>query len=100
MCVRAEGGKVKSSARRALASSDFLYLSTLGATAVTARRQFEEFSAALAIELDLGGLPIVTREDFPLLLSRIYRSEKLAGSSSESSVEMKNTLLPLESVSS
>ena len=100
MCVRAEGGKVKSSARRALASSDFLYLSTLGATSVTAKRQFEEFSAALTIGLDLDGLPIVTGEDVPLLLSRIYRWQKLAGSRRESSVEIKKTLLPLESATS
>ncbi|PYS29880.1 MAG: hypothetical protein DMF75_16640, partial [Acidobacteria bacterium] len=78
MCARAEGGKIKSSARRALASSDFLYLSTLGVTAVPAKRQFELFCAALTIELDFGGLPIVTREDFPLLLSRIFRREKFA----------------------
>ena len=97
MCARAEGGKLKPSARRALASSDFLYLSTLGATAVTAKRQFEEFSAALAIELDLGGLPIVTREDFPLLLSRIYRCERLARSSSESTTRLKKAVAPLRS---
>ena len=97
MCARAEGGKIKPSARRVLASTDFLYVSTLGETAVTAKRQFEEFCAALTIELDLGSLPIVTRKDFPLLLSRIYRSEKLAGPSGESRVEMKKTVLPVES---
>ena len=100
MCARAEGGKIKPSARRVLASTDFLYLSTLGATSVTAKRQFEEFSAALTIGLDLDGLPIVTGEDVPLLLSRIYRWQKLAGSRRESSVEMKKTLLPLESATS
>ena len=81
MCARAEGGKIKPSARRALASSDFLYLSTLGATAVPAKRQFEQLRAAPTVELDLGGLPIVTRADFPLLLSRILRLEKLAKAS-------------------
>ena len=78
MCARSEGGKIKPSARRALAKSDFLYLSTLGATAVTAKRQFEQFCAGLTIDLDLGGLQIVTHEDFPLLWTSIYRSEKLA----------------------
>ena len=100
MCARAQGGKIKPSARSVLASTDFLYLSTLGATSVTAKRQFEEFSAALTIGLDLDGLPIVTGEDVPLLLSRIYRWQKLAGSRRESSVEMKKTLLPLESATS
>src|SRR5437868_15384264 len=78
MCARAEGGKIKPSARKALASSDFLYLSTLGVTLVPAKNQFVQFCAALTIKLDLGDLPIVTREDFPLLVSRIYRWQKLA----------------------
>ena len=95
MCARAEGGQIKSSARTALANSDLLYLSTLGAPAVTARRQFEEFCAALTLELDLGGLPIVTREDFPLLLSRIKRWNRLGGLSGKSIVRMKKTLPPL-----
>jgi molybdopterin-guanine dinucleotide biosynthesis protein len=100
MCARAEGGKIKPSARRVLASTDFLYVSTLGTSVVTAKRQFEEFRAALTIELDLGGLPIVTRADFPLLLSRIYRSQELAGPNGESRVEMKKTLQPIESATS
>jgi len=92
MCARAEGGKIKPSARRVLARSDFLYLSTLGAT-VTAKRQFEEFSAALNIELDLGSLPIVARADFPLLLSRIHRWQKSAEPSCELTIK-KKTLPP------
>jgi len=78
MCARAEGGKIKPSARKALAKSDFLYLSTPGATAVTAKKQFEKFCAGLALDLGLGDLQIVTREDFPLLLSSIYRWQELA----------------------
>jgi len=77
MCARSEGGKIKPSARKALAKSNFLYLSTLGATAVTAKKQFEQFCAGLKIDLDLSGLQIVTREDFPLLLSTIDRQENL-----------------------
>src|SRR2546428_6842674 len=60
MCARAKGGKIKPSARRALAKTDFLYLSTLGATAVMAKKQFEQFRAALMIDLDLSGLQIIT----------------------------------------
>ena len=77
MCARSEGGKIKPSARKALAKSDFLYLSTLGATAVMAKKQFEQFRAALTIDPDLSGLQIITREDLPLLLSTIYRRECL-----------------------
>ena len=75
MCARSEGGKIKPSARKALAKSDFLYLSTLSANAVTAKKQFEQFCAGLKIDLDLSDLQIVTREDFSVLLSTIYRVE-------------------------
>src|SRR5712664_1978606 len=78
MCARAEGGKIKPSARKALAKSDFLYLSTLSETAVTAKKQFDQFRADLKLDLDLGGLQIITREDFPVLLSTIYRGANMA----------------------
>ena len=78
MCARSEGGKIKPSARKALAKSNFLYLSTLGATEVTAKKQFEHFHAALKIDLNLNGVQIITREDFPLLLSTICRGQILA----------------------
>ncbi len=78
MCARSEGGKIKPSARKALAKSDFLYLSTLSATAVTAKKQFDQFRADLKLDLDFGGLQIITREDFPVLLSTIYRGANVA----------------------
>jgi molybdopterin-guanine dinucleotide biosynthesis protein len=78
MCARSEGGKIKPSARKALAKSDFLYLSTLGSSGLTAKKQFEQFHAGLKIGLDLSDLRIIIREDFPLLLSTIYHREKLA----------------------
>jgi hypothetical protein len=71
MCTRAEGGKVKPSARRALAKADLLFLSSLEADGFTARKQFEEFQSALTIDLDLKGLPIFTREDLPQLVELI-----------------------------
>src|SRR6266446_775415 len=78
MCARSEGGKIKPSARKALAKSDFLYLSTLSATAATAKKQFDQFRADLKLDLDFGGLQIITREDFPVLLSTIYRGANVA----------------------
>src|SRR5882672_5456083 len=78
MCARSEGGKIKPSARKALAKSDLLYLSTLSATGITAKRQFERFHASLKIDLNLSGVQIITREDFPLLLSTVYRGQNLA----------------------
>ncbi|MGH9873769.1 MAG: hypothetical protein ACRD9S_15070 [Pyrinomonadaceae bacterium] len=82
MCARAEGGKVKASARQALAKSDFLYLSSQGADGVTARKQFEEFRSSLRIDLDFNSLPVLTHEDLPHLISRIYSCGGLAKPSS------------------
>lgn len=73
MCARSEGGTIKSSGRKALAKSDFLYLTTLDASVENARKQFEEFRDALKIDLDFEALQIITRADFPLLLSAIDR---------------------------
>ena len=77
MCARSEGGKIKPSARKALAKTDFLYLSTLGATAETAKKQFEQFRASLTIDLNFDALRIVTRESFSLLLCTVYQRENL-----------------------
>jgi hypothetical protein len=77
MCTRADGGKIKSSARRALVQSDILYLSSLNADGFTARRQFENWRSSLTIDLDFDGLPIFTREDIPRFTSVIYQQKKL-----------------------
>jgi hypothetical protein len=69
MCARSEGGTIKTSARKALAWSDLLYLSSLNGTAKTAKRQFEETCNRLSFPLDLGSLPIITDEDLCSLVS-------------------------------
>jgi molybdopterin-guanine dinucleotide biosynthesis protein len=76
MCARAEGGKIKPSARRTLARSDFLYLSSLTAPAAEARRQFEEFCAGVTLPIDLRGLQIITRADLRMLLTKVYQPRK------------------------
>jgi molybdopterin-guanine dinucleotide biosynthesis protein len=78
MCARAEGGKIKPSARRALAKCDLLFLSSLDQDGIAARKQFAEFCAGLELNLHFDHLPIVTREDILQLVSRIYRWESLA----------------------
>lgn len=78
MCARAQGGKIKPSARRVLPRSDFLYLSKLDPSADNARGQFAEFWARLNLQIDLSNLPIITREDFQFLLSRIYQPGRSA----------------------
>lgn len=71
MCARSDGGTIKSSARRVLSKVDFLYLSTLEATAANAKRQFEQFRAGLNLPIDLAQLAIITHDDLPTVLSRI-----------------------------
>jgi molybdopterin-guanine dinucleotide biosynthesis protein len=73
MCARANGGKVKSSARQALKRSDVLYLSSLDADGIDARKQFELWRAGLTIDLNFNGMPVLTSEDLPQLVSQVYR---------------------------
>jgi molybdopterin-guanine dinucleotide biosynthesis protein len=78
MCARSDGGKVKPSARRALMKSDLLYLSSLDAEAMVARKQFEEWRMGLTIDLDFNALPIFTRADLSALVSRICVVQSLS----------------------
>jgi len=75
MCARAGGGTIKGSARKALARSDLIYLSSLDATSEIAKQQFEEFRGGFNSQLDFSSLPIITHEDLHSLISRIYRSD-------------------------
>jgi len=74
MCARSAGGKVKPSARAALAKSDLLYLSSLDADSVTAQKQFELWRASLTINLDFAGLQILTEEHIPQFAARLYQA--------------------------
>ena len=77
MCARSEGGKIKTSARKALARSDLLYLSSLDGTPAHAKQQFDEFRRGLSLPLDLFKLPMITREDLSTLLLEIYRPKQI-----------------------
>jgi len=79
MCARSEGGKIKPSARRALARSDVLYLSALEPSSEETKTQFEQFCGGLSFQLDLSNLPIITRQDLRALLSRVYRLPRSLG---------------------
>ena len=76
MCARSEGGKIKGSARTALAKSDFLYLSSLDTSAAASKRQFAQFCQESSLPLGLYSLSIITHEDIRMLLSRIYQLPK------------------------
>lgn len=76
MCARAGGGTVKPSARRGLPKADALYLSSLDADGATARAQFGEWRASLAIDFNFDGRPVFTQEDIPQLIDRIRRKQE------------------------
>lgn len=77
MCARSEGGAIKASARKAVARSDVLYLTSLDATATDPKAEFESFCAGLKLRLDLSRLPVLTRQDLQWLLSRIYQPSQV-----------------------
>ena len=79
MCARAGVNKLKNSARRTLAKADAVYLSTVDdSDRETAIAEFEKWRANVAIDLNVDGLPIFTREDIPALVDRIREQQHLA----------------------
>lgn len=72
MVTRADGGKVKPSARRALKKSSALYLSDeTDADAADARERFALWARGAADKDLIGTLPVYTRDELPRLFARI-----------------------------
>ena len=72
MAARGEGGKIKPSARRALAKTDALYLFDDREDDAGARERFARWRAESGEgELLLRDLPVYTREDLPQLIARV-----------------------------
>ena len=71
MVARAGGGKIKSSARRALAKSSVLYLSDEGDAHGTARERFASWCRGSADRDVIGALPIYTHAELPQLISHV-----------------------------
>ena len=79
MCARAGVNKLKNSARRTLAKADAVYLSTVDdSDRETAIAEFEKSRANVAIDLNVDGLPIFTRQNIPALVERIREQQHLA----------------------
>ena len=87
-CARAGENKLKSSARRTLAKADALYLSTIDdCDRETTVSSFEHWRKGLALDLNVNGFPIFTREDIPKLIDKIHLT---ALSDSRASVSFLN----------
>jgi hypothetical protein len=79
-CARAGENKLKTSARRTLAKADAIYLSTIdGCDAGTARTRFDEWRAGLAIDMNLDGVRLFTKEDIPRLIECIQEKHEILG---------------------
>jgi hypothetical protein len=70
MCARSEGGTFKSSARRGLARTDVLYVSSLDLGGAEALAQFEKWRRALSPDLSLNGIPLMTHDDIDRLVAK------------------------------
>ena len=71
MVARAEGGKIKASARRALPKSSALYLFETEDDAPLASERFAAWREGSADKKLIGALPVYTRDTLPQLVSRI-----------------------------
>jgi hypothetical protein len=71
MVSRASGGKIKSSARRALTHSSAIYLSNITEEGTDARTKFAVWRKQSSLDHLIGELPIYTREDLPELVAAI-----------------------------
>lgn len=77
MVTRAEGGKIKPSARRALKKSSALYLSdeAEGAAPADARERFALWTQGAAERDIIETLPVYTREELPRLSARLFEMQ-------------------------
>jgi molybdopterin-guanine dinucleotide biosynthesis protein len=71
MVARADGGKVKAAARRALTKSTALYLSDVGDAGATARGRFASWCRGSTDRDLVGALPVYTHAELPQFISRV-----------------------------
>ena len=73
MVARASGGKIKGSARKALARSSAIYLSNITEEGSDEREKFALWRNHSGIDQFIGDLPIYTREDLPALIALVQK---------------------------
>lgn len=75
MVSRASGGKIKGSARQALAHSSALYLSNITEEGTNEREKFALWRRESSMDELIGDLPMYTREDLAKLIALVQRIE-------------------------
>jgi len=74
MVARAGGGKIKSTARRALSKASAVYLSDLKNNgSAAAREEFARWRSASVADKLIGKLPVYARDDLPQLIAQVRR---------------------------
>ena len=74
MAARTGGGKIKSTARRALSKASAVYLSDLTNNGGdTAREEFARWRRESVADKLIGKLPVYTRDDLPQLIAQVQR---------------------------
>jgi hypothetical protein len=71
MVSRASGGKIKGSARQALAHSSAIYLSNITEEGTDERKKFALWRKQSSIDKLIGDVPIYTRADLPALIALV-----------------------------
>jgi len=75
MVSRARGGKIKASARQALAHSSAIYLSNITEEGANERKKFALWRKQSGIDKLIGDLPIYTRADLPALMALVQKTD-------------------------
>jgi hypothetical protein len=73
MVARAGGGKIKSTARRALSKASAVYLSDLANDGSAAREAFSRWRSESVADKLIGKLPVYTGDDLPQLIAQLQR---------------------------
>lgn len=76
MVSRSSGGKVKSSARRALSRSSAIYLSNIAEEGTNERNTFARWAEETGMNKLIQELPIYTRQDLPDLIAQIQNLDR------------------------
>jgi hypothetical protein len=95
MVSRASGGKIKGSARQALAHASAIYLSNISEEGTDEREKFALWRKQSAMDKLIADLPIYTREDLPELIALVQAIDLNIQHPTRASIATsEDTLLP------
>jgi len=93
MVSRSSGGKIKASARQALAHSSAIYLSNISEEGTDERKKFALWRKQSVIDKLISDLPIYTRADLPALIALVQNIDLNADLVASAAMISSNTIL-------